>query len=185
MRWAGGFILALALTTSAHAQTSSPHPDYAQKLDQFFGQLHSTHDAYEAKQIETKIRLIWSSNATDEAVHQLSVASLALQVGDFKAAGPVLDQLIKDHPEFAEAWNRRATLYYVEGKYEESLSDIEKVLALEPRHFGAISGKGACLRALGRDAEALQAMKDAIAIDPFIAGLGDAIKELQKKSPEL
>jgi len=161
------------------------HADYARRLDQFFGQLHSTTDAYEAKQIENKIRLIWSSNSTDDAVHQLSVASLALQVGDFKVAGPILDQLVKDQPDFAEAWNRRATLYYVEGKYEESLADIDKVLALEPRHFGAVSGKGACLRALGRDAEALQAMKDAVAIDPFIAGLSDAIKEMQKKTPEL
>ena len=183
MRFLTVTIVALVLALPVAAQTA--HPDYAQKLDQFFGALQSTKDAYEAKQLETKIRLIWASNSTDEAVHQLSIASLALQVGDSKVAEATLNQLVKDRPDFAEAWNRRATLYYLQGHYSESLSDIEKVLALEPRHFGALSGKGACLRALGRDADALDAMKEAVAIDPFIAGLSDAIKEMQKKTPEL
>ena len=183
MRLIVGFLTALLLAAPALAERL--HPDYAQKLDQFFGQLQSTKDAYEAKQLETKIRLIWASDSTDDAVHQLSIASLALQVEDFKVAEPILDQLVKDHPEFSEAWNRRATLYYLQGRYPESLSDIDHVLDLEPRHFGALSGKGACLRSMGRDADAMQAMKEAVAVDPFIAGLSDAIKEMEKKTPNL
>ena len=115
----------------------------------------------------------------------LAQASLAMQVGDFKTAEPLLDNLVQDHPEFSEAWNRRATMYYMQGRFKESLADIAKVLALEPRHFGALSGKGAVLRALGKPAEALAAMKEALAIDPNIAGLKDAIEELQKTEPEL
>ncbi len=183
MRFLVRLLFLILLSASAGAETT--HPGYAAKLDQFFGALQTTKDPVEARSLETKIRLIWSSNSNDEAVHQLSVASLALQVQDYKVALPILDQLVKDQPDFAEAWNRRATLYYLQGRYEESLSDIDHVLALEPRHFGALSGKGAVLRSMGRDAEALASMKEAIAVDPFIAGLSDAIKEMQKKTPEL
>jgi tetratricopeptide (TPR) repeat protein len=163
----------------------SRHADYAEKLDQLFGTLHGTQDASEAQSAETKIRAIWSHDSTDDAVQTLAQASLAMQVGDFKSAEPLLDKLVQDQPEFSEAWNRRATMYYMQGRFKESLADIAKVLALEPRHFGALSGKGAILRAMGKNGDALASMKEALAIDPNIAGLKDAIEELQKTQPEL
>ncbi|MBG1232449.1 tetratricopeptide repeat protein [Aestuariivirga litoralis] len=179
-------VFVLALLSPAFAEApGSPHPEYARKLDLFFGTLQRTKDPNEAQQAETEIRMIWASNSTDDAVHELTIATLAMQMKNFKSAETILDHLIQQHPEFSEAWNRRATLYFVVGRFSESLSDIEKVLELEPRHFGALSGKGACLRALGRDADALEAMKEAIAIDPFIGGLSDAIKEMKKSQQEL
>jgi len=73
----------------------------------------------------------------------------------------------------------------MQGRFKESLADIDKVLALEPRHFGALSGKGAILQAQGKNAEALVVMKEALAIDPFVPGLKDAIDEIKKTQPEL
>ena len=192
MRYGPCILLALALlgTSPAWAAGDAPsqlshHADYAEKLDQLFGTLHGTQDAGEAQSAETKIRAIWSHDSTDEAVQSLAQASLAMQVGDFKSAEPLLDKLVQDQPEFSEAWNRRATMYYMQGRFKESLADIAKVLALEPRHFGALSGKGAILRAMGKNGDALATMKEALAIDPNIAGLKDAIEELQKTQPEL
>lgn len=191
MRFGLPSLLVLALLAlPAAAQTAAPsqapgRAGYAQALDQLFGTLHETQNAGEAQVLETKIRAIWSHDNSDDAVEALAKASLALQIGDFKSAGPMLDQLVQEHPEFMEAWNRRATLYFVEGKFKESLADVDKVLAMEPRHFGALSGKGAILRAQGKNAEALAAMKDALAIDPFIPGLKDAVQEMEKAQPEL
>ena len=192
MRCGTCILLGLALlgTSPAWAAGDAPsqlsrHADYAEKLDQLFGTLHGTQDLEVAQTAEAKIRAIWSHDSTDDAVQLLAQASVAMQVGDFKSAEPLLDKLVQDHPEFSEAWNRRATMYYMQGRFKESLADIAKVLALEPRHFGALSGKGAVLRALGKPAEALVAMKEALTIDPNIAGLKDAIEELQKTEPEL
>ena len=192
MRAGPWILLGLALlgTGPARAAEDAPsqlsrHADYAEKLDQLFGILHGTQDLSEAQSAETKIRAIWSHDSADDAVQSLAQASLALQFGGFKMAEPLLDKLVQDHPEFSEAWNRRATMYYMQGRFKESLADIAKVLALEPRHFGALSGKGAILRAMGKPAEALVAMKEALTIDPNIAGLKDAIEELQKAQPEL
>jgi tetratricopeptide (TPR) repeat protein len=192
MRYGPCILLGFALlgTSPAWAAGDAPsqlsrHADYAEKLDQLFGTLHGTQDLGKAQSAETKIRVMWSHDSTDDAVQLLAQASLAMQVGDFKVAEPLLDKLVQDHPEFSEAWNRRATMYYMQVRFKESLADIAKVLALEPRHFGALSGKGAILRAMGKPAEALAAMNEALAIDPNIAGLKDAIEELQKTLPEL
>ena len=192
MRYGSCILLGFALlgTSPAWAAGDAPsqpsrHAEYAEKLDQLFGALRGTLDLGEAQSAEAKIRAIWSHDSTDDAVQSLAQASLAMQVGDFKVAEPLLDRLVQDQPEFSEAWNRRATMYYMQGRFKESLADIATVLALEPRHFGALSGKGAVLRAMGKPTEALVAMKEALAIDPNIAGLKDAIEELQKTQPEL
>jgi tetratricopeptide (TPR) repeat protein len=184
------FTLTLLAASPAMAEDSAPsqiapHADYAEKLDQLFGTLHRTTSTAEAQMAENKIRAIWSHDNSDEAVERLAKASFAMQVGEFEAAENLLNKLVQDHPEFMEAWNRRATLYYMEGKMKLSLADIDKVLTLEPRHFGALSGKGAVLRSMGKNADAMAAMKEAVAIDPFLPGLKDAIQEFEKTQPEL
>ena len=73
----------------------------------------------------------------------------------------------------------------MQGRYDESLTDIAKVLDLEPRHFGALSGKGMVLRSQGKPTEALHAMKDALAINPNLTGLKDEVGNLEKLYPEL
>ena len=184
------FTLSLLTALPAGAEDNapsqiSPHADYAEKLDQLFGTLHSTSSTAEAQMAENKIRAIWSHDSVDEAVERLAKASLAMQVGDFETAEALLNKLVQDHPEFSEAWNRRATLYYMQGRMKQSLADIDQVLALEPRHFGALSGKGAVLRSMGKNTDALAAMKEALAIDPFLPGLKDAVQEFEKTQPEL
>jgi tetratricopeptide (TPR) repeat protein len=184
--WLVIILLAIAIPVArADAPQAQPHAATVEKLNQVFGQLHAAPNLADAQSAEAEIRLIWSRDNSDEAVEALAKASLALQIGDLEASGKMLDALVQAHPEFMEAWNRRATLYYVRGRFAESLADIEKVLALEPRHFGALSGKGAILRAQGKNAEAMAAMKEALAIDPYIQGLKDAIADMQKAQPEL
>lgn len=81
---------------------------------------------------------------------------------------PLIEQLIVDYPDYSEGYNMRATAHFLRGAYESSLADIEKVLSLEPRHFGALSGKALIYHTQGKRDEALEAMKAALDIHPFL-----------------
>ena len=106
-----------------------------------------------------------------------------LHVGDIRAAKgmPLLDAVIKLRPDYVEAWNRRATLYYLRNDYTRSLQDIEQVLVREPRHFGALAGLGMIMQDLGDDKRALDAFRQALAINPHLDRIPDLVKTLSEK----
>ncbi len=183
MRYIYGLVFFAVLGSAALGD--STQSDYAQRLDKLFATLHNATDETAAKLAEMQIWAIWASNDTPEAVTQLAEASAALNAGAADLAERKLNDLVQTHPRFAEGWNRRATLYFMQGRFDESLGDIAKVLDLEPRHFGALSGKGMVLREQGKPAEALRAMKEALQINPNLTGLKGSVQELEKLNPEL
>lgn len=87
--------------------------------------------------------------------------------GETIQAEALLTELIKDQPDFAEAWNRRAVLYYTLGEYEKSKNDCAQVIKLNPVHFGALYGLGLCHAALGHYRAAIQAFQKALEIQPY------------------
>jgi tetratricopeptide (TPR) repeat protein len=186
MRSALALTIALVLTAPASADDAAQaRKDHALQLDQLFAQLHTSGSPDDAKATELKIWMIWGLDNTDEAVQALNHASVAMQAGDNAEAEGTLGDLIAAHPEFSEAWNRRATLYYEMGRYQASLDDIDHVLALEPRHFGALSGKGLVLHAMGRDAEAIKALKEALAVNPNMAAVKANLAAIEQANPSL
>ncbi len=96
----------------------------------------------------------------------LQHAQKLVEAEDFLAAETVLSDLIADLPDFAEAWNRRATLRYMQGRYRKSLYDCRVVVRLVPYHFGALHGMGLCHAALGDFREAIHAFNRALEIQP-------------------
>ena len=88
---------------------------------------------------------------------------------------------LAEQPEFAEAWNKRATVLYLMGDYQRSVADVEQTLALEPRHFGALAGLGLINLALDREVAALRAFEAALNIHPQQPGLRAKIKELRTR----
>jgi tetratricopeptide (TPR) repeat protein len=106
--------------------------------------------------------------------HEKGVTGLAvlqrsqqqLDAEDFEAAELTLSELIADLPDFAEAWNRRATLRYLQSRYRQSLYDCQVVVRLVPYHFGALHGMGLCHAALGEFREAIQAFSLALDVQP-------------------
>jgi tetratricopeptide (TPR) repeat protein len=93
--------------------------------------------------------------------------------------------MLATSPNYAEVWNKRATLYYLMGRMDDSLNDIKKTLDLEPRHFGALSGRGMIYQRMGKNPEALAAFKEALSINPKMPGARLAVQELEKLLPEL
>ena len=110
----------------------------------------------------------------------LSRGRAAMSAGDNQAAIEHFSALIDHAPEFAEAYNARATAFYQADMYGPSLQDIRTVLAMNPRHFGALSGLALILEELGEQEEALDAYRAIEAIHPNRENLKDAIDRLEK-----
>ncbi len=93
----------------------------------------------------------------------------------------LLNSIIAIKPGYVEAWNQRATVYYLKDDYAHAIADIAEVLAREPRQFGALAGLGLMLQDIGDDKDALEAYRKALAIDPHLENIPDTVKTLTEK----
>ena len=112
------------------------------RLDALFEALSDTSDTRLLSELEGRIWSIWYQHNDEESQAMLMAGERLVNAGYYGDALRVFNTLIEREPDFAEAWNRRATLHYLMGNLPESISDIDRTLALEPRHFGALSGLG-------------------------------------------
>lgn len=150
-------------------------------LDFLFGALKVAPDAESAKAVEARIWAIWSQTPSDTASLLMGRVKTAMDRKEPDVAIKLLDAIIKLRPDYIEAWNRRATLYYLQNNYGKSLSDIQQVLLREPRHFGALAGLGMIMQDLGDDKHALDAFRKALAINPHLDRIPDLVKSLSEK----
>ena len=97
----------------------------------------------------------------------------------------MLAQLLETYPNYAEGWNRRASLYYQMKRYDAAMIDIDHALELEPRNFGALVGKGMILRATGKSDDAIAAFNEALAINPHLLAVKAAITQIEKDEPKI
>jgi len=111
----------------------------------------------------------------------MSRAKTAMDSKDTEVALKLLDAVIKLRPDYVEAWNRRATLYYLQNDYDRSMEDIRQVLIREPRHFGALAGLGMILQETGDDRHALDAFRKALAVNPYLERVPELVKSLTEK----
>jgi len=148
-------------------------------LDRLFGRLRSAKTEEEGKTVEQLIWQMWmrSGGATADLLLEQAVKSMNAQRYD--RALDILDVVVEHAPKFAEAWNKRATVNYIVGRLDQSLADIDVVLELEPRHFGALSGLGMIRRDQGDAKGALAAFRDALAINPNMSNIREAVKNLE------
>ena len=155
--------------------------DRLRGLDFLFGALKAAPDEASAKHVEARIWAIWLQTPSDTAALLMSRAKAALDVKQPDVALKLLDALVKLRPDYIEAWNRRATLYYLQNDYSRSLADIEQVLSREPRHFGALAGLGMIMQDLGDDRRALDAFRKALAVNPHLERVPELVKTLTEK----
>ena len=154
-------------------------------LDRLFASLHRTSDEQAAKAVEEKIWELWSRFDSPTAEVLLGQAVVAMNAAENTASLEILDRIVASYPAYAEAWNKRATLQFVLGNYDASLKDIEKVLDLEPRHFGALAGRGMIYQSQENWTAALNAYREALSMNPSMTEIKNAIKELSKREREI
>lgn len=160
------------------APERTPSSALPKRLRALFKELSETDPERPVEDIEDQIWTLWSSHEDRVAEETLAAAVEAIASGELNKAKPLLDHLVAQHPDWAEAWNKRATLAYIEKRDADSLLDIAQTLRLEPRHFGALSGFGnVCLRH-GHLNEARAAFQIALAFNPHMEELRDILENL-------
>jgi tetratricopeptide (TPR) repeat protein len=165
----------------APAKPKLQRGDLYRNVEFLFEALKIAPDAASAKSIEERIWAVWFVSGGDTANLLMTRVKTAIDGEDTNLALKLLDAVIELKPDYLEAWNRRATLYYMKKDFERSLADIRQVLAREPRHFGALAGLGLIMQDLGEDKRALEMYRRALAIHPHLPRIPDLVKSLTEK----
>ncbi|MBR0873969.1 tetratricopeptide repeat protein [Bradyrhizobium tropiciagri] len=155
--------------------------DRVRGLDFLFGALKAAPDEDSARHVEARIWALWLQTPSDTAALLMVRAKAAIDAQNMDVALKLLDAVIKLRPDYVEAWNRRATIYYIKNDYGRSLEDLQQVLVREPRHFGALAGVGMIMQSLGDDKRALDAFRKALAVDPYLEKVPEIVKSLTEK----
>ncbi len=172
-------VIAVLLTAGVAAPAYADQND--NRLDTLFGRLQQTESLGEAAAIVQQIWVVWIEYE-DEDTHEAMLRGVDAMAGaDYDAALAIFDDVVRRYPAFAEAWNKRATVYYLMGRLEESMSDVAVTLDLEPRHFGALSGKGLIMMAKGDFARAIEAFEHALETNPHMPGIRMRIEQLREE----
>ena len=157
---------------------AQPAPTRKEMLDRLFDRLAKSADADEANGVAGLIQHVWMHSGSDTADLLMSRAVEAMNSEHKEVAVTLLDKIIRIDPDWAEAWNKRATLRYLDNDDAGSMEDISHTLAIEPRHFGALSGMGFILRRNGQQKGALAALRKAQQIYPENTDIKKAVDDL-------
>ena len=176
--WAIFGIIAVAIAVPVPACADQNDP----QLDDLFIALQAGPSKRQAANLELEIWTRWCSHPDDPlANRQMKKGIKLMNSGHLSAAESVFSRIINSHPDFAEAWNKRATVRFFRGNDTGSASDILQVIKLEPRHFGALSGLG-MIRVRAGDLEgAIKAYKAAQRMNPYLPQIEAIIDQLGKK----
>jgi tetratricopeptide (TPR) repeat protein len=182
---ASGFLIVGAVSQTFSAAPALDPPaamapeSKAAHLNELFAELKAAADVAASRAIEDEIWTEWLKSGDAETDAMMTMAITAMSTGVLNQALALLDKIVARSPDYAEGWNKRATLYYEIDDYDKSLADIEETLKREPRHFGALSGLGMIMIKLGDKRRALAAFEKAVEVDPMINN-GTAIIEQLK-----
>lgn len=155
-------------------------PDFGPS-DEMFDELLNAPSEEEANDVALDIWASWLESGSDAADLVMERAVTAQALGDLVHARALYDRVIAIQPDYAEAWNRRATVFLAQGDYSEALRDVNEALRLEPRHFGAWGGLGAVLEGLGAEEEAIQAYEKALEIYPLFSAPQRGINRIRRE----
>lgn len=158
-----------------------PPPPRAATLDDLFERLVRTKDESEAKGITASIQRRWLRSGSDTADLLMSRAMQAVEAKDQALAIEILDRVVVLQPEWAEGWNKRATVFFMLGDVTRSMADIRETLAREPRHYGALAGLGIILQSNGDRKAAYEVFRKALALNPFLTDVKQQVQRLESE----
>lgn len=184
-------LVAAALASSGSAQeptvaaepseTKAPPADDAAKLDRLLAELAEP-GREDWEKVEDQINRIWTKSGSPAMDLLLRRGNEALEAEDFDGALEHFSALTDHAPDFAEGWNARATTFYLMGEYSLAIADVEHVLALNPRHFGALSGLAFMFEQMDEPALALDALHAAQKLNPNRPNINEAVTRLERMS---
>jgi tetratricopeptide (TPR) repeat protein len=142
-------------------------------------------DAVVRRWAEEALWSIWFRASTPENNRALQEVANLVGRGQIGRAESLANRLIRNAPDFAEAYNQRAILYFHQGRFAESAADCRQVLSRNPCHFGALSGLAQCLLRLNHPADALKTLRRASRLQPYSEALREHVKLLEAQvAPE-
>ena len=169
------FFIFLFFSCFSHADDNQQ-----KQIDDLFNQLKTTTNYEDSKKIESKIWELWSTHPSEDRLTALlEDGSSYVSQNKLETAYETFTKAIELDSNWAEAWNKRATVLYLMGKYEQSQADIDKVLELEKRHFGALAGQGLVQTALSNYNKAIYSYLEAHKIHPNLKSPLIMIEKLQ------
>jgi tetratricopeptide (TPR) repeat protein len=151
----------------------------AKLLDELYARLATAPDQATADQIAQAIEQLWLHSGSPTADLLVARASAAAEAQNRDLAMKLLNAAVELQPDYAEAWNRRAYVYYLDNDYKRALGDLRRVLALEPRHYKALEGLGNLLLQLGEKKAALDAYESALKVNPNLPNVRSSRDELK------
>ncbi|MDQ6703921.1 MAG: tetratricopeptide repeat protein [Pseudomonadota bacterium] len=162
----------------ALAPKPAPEAMRKQMLDALFVRLRNAGDRGDAQRIAASIARVWLQYDSDTANLLMQRATVSMQARQYPLALSLFDKLVALEPDWAEAWNQRATTRFLAGDTDGAMADINQVMKLEPRHFGALAGMGMILQGAGLDKSALEIFKKALGIYPLEPNIQKLVEKL-------
>jgi len=176
-------IFTLLLAVALAVPTAADHTD--PRLERLFKQLAGVRTAPEAADIERQITTLWTRSGSDTVDVLMARAQTAVDAQDFAAAKKLLDAVVEMRPGYAQVWFRRAELLALMDSQQEAAADLDKAIAIEPRHFNALSLSGRIADAAGDKRAALAAYRKAVALNPMMEAIarraGQLAYEVEQK----
>ncbi len=163
------------------SQMSSQLASQTDRIDALFGQLKRERNAAAAARISGRIWEEWSRSDSASIDLMMGWSRTAMDEKKFDVALDFLDQVVTMRPDYAEGWNRRATAHFLMENYAKAMSDINRTLQLEPRHFGALSGMAQILKNTGHRERALQAWQRVLDIYPMMQSAQTEVATLSEE----
>ncbi len=151
------------------------------RLDKLFTDLKRERNEQAARRIAVRIGETWTNAAGDTAALLMGWANDAVKAEKFSVALDFLDQLVLLYPDYAEGWNRRATVHFMRKDYARAMADISRVLELEPRHFGALAGMARIFQETNRNEQALAVYEQILDVYPMLRSAQKAMSEISDK----
>jgi len=150
-------------------------------LSDLYALLATAEDEDTAKAIADAIERVWvhSGSPTIDLLMERAIKAMSEKKTDL--AMKLFDSVVELAPDFTEAWNRRAYVYFVQEDVDRALGDLRRALALDPHHFKALDGLAQILREIGQKRPALRAFKELIEVHPYWPGAKQAIEELERE----
>ncbi len=185
LRWLRGILVGVVVAASlqglpAFGDVHRTGTKAQERLDDLFAKLKGAQTEEDGRRIEARIWQTWLHTDNGDVAQVMSRVQFAMRAGLLDLALGELDRIVALAPDYAEGWNQRATVLFLLKRDGESVRDIQRVLELEPRHFGALSGLGLIHMRAGNWRSALKSFRRALEINPHLKERG-LIGALEKK----